>query len=135
MRTFTTSSILLISLVAVAGAQTATPTSHMSIVRRGECYALTDETATFIGDRTDRSDLIYWAETGPCFCGYPNSTPIPDKTPGAGWNKLNTGTGVHLCSYEDQPLACFGSGCILCIDEGRKVTSTPTPSATPTDTP
>lgn len=115
------------TVTATPTAATPTPTQRLVADRDNQCASLSDSSVTFIGQQTYRNDIVYWAYTGPCYCGHPKGgvTPTPNKTPGNGFSILDTGTGVHLCNFQDQYLACFGTGCIICYDEGRMVTPTP----------
>ena len=132
MCTSTISRVLLLLLLAgPVFAVTPTPTALKVADRNADCTGtLSDTAATFLGQAADRSDFNFWAETGPCFCGYPKGgvTPTPNQTPGNGWSKMNTGFGLTICSMQDLQVACFGSSCNVCWNEGRQVTATPTPT-------
>jgi len=118
---FTISKIVLLSLLVsceVWAQSTPTPTAVRGR-RFADCVVLADGSASEIGDKKRRVDISFWAETGPMWCAHPTGTPSPNKTPGNGWAKMNTGQGLSICNFHDQPLWCFGSGGVVCYDESR----------------
>lgn len=113
---------------------TATPTPVLRVVVRSNagCLVLTD-TPTAVGSSERRECIIFWAQTGPIYCGYEPIASL-SKTPGPNSGaQYATGQGINRCSAADATLRCFGTGGTVCWDE--VFNATPTATATATNTP
>lgn len=112
--------------------RTVTPVLVLVPDSNAGCLVLTD-TPTALGSSNRRECIIFWAQTGPAYCGYDPIASL-SKTPGPNSGaQYATGQGINRCSAADATLYCFGTGGTVCWDETYN--ATPTVTATPTNTP